>query len=394
MRHCMITSVLPIFVSLLAGTQALATTTPTPADSGFSAGSFEQALPLYQAIHQHDPKDAHSLVRLGELEVYSDRLDEAKRDFEAALALDGSNKAAKSGLEDIKDRTGANGTYRIDRNAHATTVPFVATDPLPIVKVRLNGKRDAYFLIDTGAPGVVLDSETAKSLHLDVKSAGQGNFAGGQQAAVMQSTVDSIALGGVVVRHVPIAVLPMAGAPAPKGIHIDGMVGTSFFYHFLTTLDYVHGCLVLAPRSDSAHFEQAAKQHGDSIVPMWYVPDHFLFAQATVDGIAGLFNVDTGGDDVGVQVSKDMLEKSHVKLDERHKSHMSGPGGDVVTIPFKASVGVGNTRVKDVPGVYMPGGDQYGIFPFTVSGTISHKFFRTQVVTFDFMAMRMVIAKP
>lgn len=385
-------SVFQIFVSLIVGAQAFATTVPSPADTKFSEGRFEQALPAYQALHARNPNDVHCLVRLGQLEVYADRLPEAKHDFEAALVLDSSNKGAKFGLEDIKDRTGANGTFRIDRNARVTIVPFVVTDPLPIVKVRINGKRDANFLIDTGAPGVVLDPETAKALHLEVNAAGHGVFAGGLKAAVMQSTINAIALGHVVMRHVPVTVMPMSGAPAPPGIRVDGIVGTSLFYHFLTTLDYVHGRLILAPRSDSAQFEKTAKQRGASIVPLWYVPDHFLFANAKVDGIEGLFNVDTGGDDVGVQISKSMLAKLHLKLDESHKSHMVGPGGDVVVIPFKAAVTVGTTTVKGVPGVYMPGGDQYGIFPFTVGGTISHKFFRTRVVTFDFEAMRLVIA--
>jgi hypothetical protein len=393
MRHHKLLLIPAICAGLLAMTQALGATPSNPADTKFSTGDFDQAFSLYLGTHQHDPKDVHALVRLGEIDLFSNRLNDATHFFEAAVALDSSNKRARNGLLSIMDRTGANGTFHVEPGTHATTVPFVATDPLPIIKVRINGQRDAYFLIDTGAPGVVLDPDLAKALHLNVTSAGQGVFAGGQQAAVMQSTIDTIVLSGVVVKHVPVTVMPMAGAPAPSGIHLDGIVGTSLFYHFLSTLDYVHGRLILAPRSDSSQFEKSAKQHGDSIVPLWYVPDHFLFAKAKVNGIEGLFNVDTGGDLVGVQVSKSMLEKSKITLDQSHKSHMAGPGGDVEIVPFKASVTVGTTTVKSIPGVYMPGGNQYGIFPFAVDGTISHKFFRAQVVTFDFVAMQMVIAK-
>jgi len=210
----------------------------------------------------------------------------------------------------------------------------------------------------------------------------------------MQATIDTISFNEVVVHHVPVNVLPTEGAPAPAGIHLDGIIGTNLFYHFLTTLDYVHGRLILAPRSSSAQFEASAKSHGDSIVPMWYVPDHFLFARAEVNGASALFNIDTGGDDVGVQVSKSMLAKGQVHLDKSHPGHMAGPGGDIVTIPFKATVAIGKTAMNDVPGIYMPDGDQYGIFPFTVGGTISHKFFRTRIVTLDFAAMRLVIENP
>lgn len=367
---------------------------PSPADARFAAGDFPNALSMYEAMHQRAPKDVHVLLRLGELEVYADRLKEAKREFEAVLALDPANGDAKNGLEDINERTGASGTYQIKGDSKATFLPFVATDPLPIVKVRLNGHREGYFLIDTGAPGLVLDPGTAKALQLKVNSAGEGVFAGGQQARVMQSTLDEVGLGDAVVRHVPVAVLPMAGAPAPSNIHLDGIIGTSLLSHFLTTLDYRHGRLILAPRADSDRFEQSARRRGDSLVPLWYIPDHFLFVQASVSGCSAMFNVDTGGAGIGVQASKNLVERGGINLDMGHKGFVSGPGGDVSTIPFTASVLVGNTKVDEVPGVYMPDGDQYGIFPFTVGGTISHLFFRDQVVTFDFVAMRMILARP
>ena len=73
---------------------------------------------------------------------------------------------------------------------------------------------------------------------------------------------------------------------------------------------------------------------------------------------------------------------------------MSGPGGDVTTIAFTTSITVGATHENKLPGMLMPDGDQYEIFPFAVGGTMSHDFFRKHSVSFDFEAMRMVIANP
>ena len=381
-------------VGILAAGTALAAPTPTPADARFAEGAFEQALPLYQAAVKSNAKDVHALNLLGELALYANRLPDAMRNFEAALRIDPTDKFAKGELAEIEARNGANGSYRIEGGERAATIPFLVTDPLPIVKVRINGQRDANFLIDTGAPGVVLDPEVAKALHLDVKSAGQGTFAGGEHAGVSKSSIDSIALGPVTIHNVPVMVLPMEGAPAPAGMHLDGIIGTSLFYHFLATLDYARGRLILEPRSHSARFEQAAKQHGDSVVPMWYVPDHFLFARAQVKGAtSALFNVDTGAPGLGVQVSRDLMQKSHIALDHSHKSQMQGPGGDVATINFTTSITVGATHEDELPAMLTPTGDQYGIFPFAVGGTVSHEFFRKRAVSFDFEAMQMVITK-
>lgn len=395
MHRSISVSVTSLCASLLVSGISLAAPTPTPADSRFTEGAFEQALPLYQTTVKNNPKDAHGLTQLGEIALYANRLPDARRNFEAALRVDPVNKFVQRELAEIDARSGAHGTYRVEGGEHASTIPFVVTDPLPIVKVRINGQRDANFLIDTGAPGVVLDPAVAKALHLDVKSAGQGTFAGGEHTGVSQSSIESIKLGTLTIHIVPVMVMPMEGAPAPAGMHLDGIIGTSLFYHFLTTLDYAHGKLILAPRSDSARFEQAAKRDGDSIVPLWYVPDHFLFARAQVKGAApALFNIDTGAPGLGVQVSKDLMQKSHIALDNSHKSHMHGPGGDVSTINFTTSVTVGAIHQDKLPGMLTPGGDQYGIFPFAVGGTVSHEFFRKRAVSFDFEAMRMVVSTP
>ena len=46
------------------------------------------------------------------------------------------------------------------------------------------------------------------------------------------------------------------GLPIP-GYKIEGIVGTGLLMHFLSTLDYCEGRLVLRPRTGSAAFEQA-----------------------------------------------------------------------------------------------------------------------------------------
>ncbi|MDE3071256.1 MAG: aspartyl protease family protein [Pseudomonadota bacterium] len=394
MRHSITVSAISLCIAMLGAGLALAAPAPATADARFAEGAFGQARPLYQAAVGNNPNDVHALNRLGEIALYANRLPEAKRHFEAALHVNPADKFAQAELAEIQARSGANGSYRIEGGGRASIIPFVAADPLPIIRVRINGRRDADFLIDTGAPGVVLDPAVARELHLDIESAGRGTFAGGKHAGVSKSTIDSITLGTVTIHSLPVMVMPMGGAPAPAGMHVDGIVGTSLLYHFLSTLDYAHGRLILAPRSDSARFVRAAKQHGDSIVPLWYVPDHFLFARAQVKGAApALFNIDTGAPGLGVQVSRDLMQKSHIALDNSHKSRMRGPGGDVTTINFTTSVTVGTTHEDEVPGMLTPGGDQYGIFPFAVGGTVSDAFFRKRAVSFDFKAMLMVIAK-
>ncbi|MDQ2861319.1 MAG: aspartyl protease family protein, partial [Pseudomonadota bacterium] len=351
-----------------------------------------RARTLYEAARKATPADARAWARLGELDVLDDRLSPAKIEFAQALTLDPQSRAAQRGLADVAARTPNSNYHEAVETAGPIVVPMVAVDPLPVVKVRLNGTRDAYFLIDTGAPTVVIAPALARELRADATAAGSGVFAGGLNAEVRQTELASVALGDAAQNKVSAMVLPMEGAPAPKGVRIEGLIGTGFFYHYLTTLDYAHGQLILAPKSASARFEAAAAARRAIITRLWFAQDHFLFVRAGVNGaFDGLFNIDTGGDGVGVQLAERFVGAAKVTLDTAHASKMSGPGGDVTTVPFTASVTLGGHERQGVPGLVTLGGDQYGIFPFAVAGTLSHQYFKGHSVTFDFEAMKLAV---
>ena len=357
-------------------------------DAAFKAGDFAAAQSAYTAAIQTNPSDADAALGLTRLSIYHNAIPDAQHwlDVLERIAPDDTHIAANQAT--IAQRSDPT----IDRVApqHGPSmVKFVQTDPLPLVAVRVNG-HTAHFLIDTGAPNIVLDSTFAQSLGIATSNAGQGTFAGGKHAPTMKAVVDRLDLGGWRISNVPASVLPLpAGFAGPT--RVDGILGTALFAHFLTTLDYRNGWLILEDRNASAAFERDAASKSATIVPMWLVGDHFVFVQAHANnGPTGLFNVDTGGT-FGVQLTKDALDAAHIAVDTAHPQTGMGGGGAVTTLPFTASVSVGTCTVDNLAGLYFPQGNQYGIFPFTATGTVSHQFFRKTALTFDFVAMKLVI---
>ena len=78
-----------------------------------------------------------------------------------------------------------------------------------------------------------------------------------------------------------------------------------------------------------------------------------------------------------------------------HAQQGQGGAGKVRLLPFNAaSVTLAGLTLHDIPGVYSPDGDPYGIFPFVIGGSISQEFFRHTAVTFDFTSMIMVVSGP
>src|SRR6476659_10001689 len=206
---------------------ATAEVTAQPRQSGsdsagqlFRAGKFSEAGKLYSQVVAQNPKDYSATLQLGRIALLSNRLDEAQKWLETALALQPENADAKIILAEAfyrrdeiqKAATALTGIdvssnklireqyptlniamfesfkgqtpYELKGNGTSTRVKFVKTDPLPVINVRVNGGKEVTFFIDTGGSEVALDTEFAKELGVPQFGGVQGTFSGGQHAEV------------------------------------------------------------------------------------------------------------------------------------------------------------------------------------------------------------------
>lgn len=105
------------------------------------------------------------------------------------------------------------------------------------VSVRVNGRLDVPFLIDTGATDVVLPQWAADELGLDLSRARTGRYSTAN-GVVEQKLVrlDRVALQTAEVAGVPATVSPSMN---------EGLLGLSFFNHFKYDIDPVNGIVTL-----------------------------------------------------------------------------------------------------------------------------------------------------
>ena len=252
----------------------------------FQAGKFSEAGKLYSQIVARNPKDYSAILQLGRIALLSNRLDDAQKWLEKAITLQPENADPKVMLAEAfyrrddfqKAATALNGIdvssnklireqyptlnvpmlesfkgqtpYELHGNGSSTRVKFVKTDPLPVINVRVNGGKEVTFFIDTGGSEVTLDTDFAKELGVPQFGAVQGTFSGGQHTEVQLGRIESLTLGDWTVKNVPTAMLPLRQLSEGFGVkQIDGIIGTTLFYHFLTTMDYPHGELAAAPQN-------------------------------------------------------------------------------------------------------------------------------------------------
>jgi hypothetical protein len=273
----------------------------------FQSGKFAKAGKLYSRIAKQNPNDYSAILQLGRIALLSNRLDGAQKWLERAIILRPGDADAKVMLAEVfyrrddfqKAAAALNGVevssnkliisqyptlnvaklksfkgqtpYEVQGNGTSTRLKFLKTDPLPVVNVRINGGDEVTFFIDTGGSEVALDTEFARELGVPQFGAVQGTFSGGQHAEVQQGRIATLAVGDWTIKNLPAVMLPLRQLSKDLGVkRIDGCLGTTLLYHFLATMDYPQGELVLR-RKTAKSLDQfvANSSRGSSCLCGW-----------------------------------------------------------------------------------------------------------------------------
>jgi aspartyl protease/tetratricopeptide repeat protein len=399
-------------------------------DRLFQAGKFDEAHAIDMTLVAEDPKNHAAILQLGRIALLGNRLAEAETWLAQAIALAPNDADAKVMLAEAFYRrddfdhavstlkgvdTSSNRLvieqyptldpaklasfkgetpYAVEEPGLTARVELLKTDPLPLVSIRINGGDEVVFFIDTGVSEVALDTDFAKELHLPQFGTTQGTFSRGEHAEVGQSRIESLTIGGLTVKNLPAVTLPLRQLSQGLGVkRIDGAIGTTLFYHFLTTLDLPHGELVLRPKSAASAAAFAAASPSATSVPIWIASDHFMVGFGRVEELpSALLFVDSGLAGAGVKLAKTVIDAAGIKLEEDKAYEGAGAGGTLKIVPYRVGrLSFGDITEENVPGLYdgpFPWENSFGFF---LAGMIGHDFLKAYAVTFDFDAMRIVL---
>jgi len=400
------------------------------ADRLFQMGKFAEAGKLYSQIAAQNRKDYSATLQLGRIALLSNRLDDAQKWLEKAITLQPGNVDAKVMLSEVfyrrddfqKAAASLSGVdvssnkliisqyptlnvamlesfngqapYELHGNGTSTRLKFVKTDPLPVITVRINSGDEVTFFIDTGGSEVALDTEFAKELGVPQFGAVQGTFSGGQHAEVQNGRIESLTVGDWTVKNLPTAMLPLRQLSKGFGVkQINGIIGTTLFYHFLTTMDYPRGELVLR-RKTVESLEEFTKSSGKKVpVPIWMASDHFMVGWGRVETLPPtLLFVDTGLTGAGVKLAESVIKEAGIKLEENKAYEGAGGGGKLKIVPYTVhQLSFGDIKEENVPGLYDGPFPWENMFGFHLAGMVGHDFFKPYAVTFDFQNMQIFL---
>ncbi len=412
-------------------------------DTLYKQGRFDEAEVNYLNALELAPENAKVLERLGLIALWRNSTEEAERFFIEALDhtpwyrnfrplntnlkyrlgmtylrqdrfadlaklfIEARGPVAIGPLRDL-DAFGkqmalfGNETPYIIEGPNETRIDFVTTDPLPVIGVSVNGSNPVDFIIDTGGMEVILDDDLAEEIGAPIAGSLLGSYADQKKAETGLGRIDSIAMGEFVIRNVPIHILDTdPWSTGFNGLSIKGVISTRLLMHFLTTIDYRNGALILQ-RTTSTNLQSLESQvsaAGVKAIPFWLIETHYIVAWGTVNELDPmLFFVDTGLEGAGFTAPEPVLQEAGIPMDWAEAQEAIGGGGvfqEVDIVIDRLTLGADENEVIEnhVPGKASKNppsilGDKLG---FYIGGLISHQFFRDYALTLDFTGMRLIL---
>ncbi|MBC5824734.1 MAG: aspartyl protease family protein [Candidatus Eremiobacteraeota bacterium] len=400
----------------------------TSAEALYKAGRFNEARAAFERLAAIRPNDYSAVAHLGYIALFSNRYDDAVSLLNKAIKLKPADARPRFALAQVfyrrddfrssakalKDMPKADptiaGNYSsmypaklagfgaekpnvVSTRGPLTRLKFVKLNPLPVVRVRVNGK-DALFFLDTGGGETVIDSALARELKIEQFGSVKGTFSGGQKSAVGNGRIGSLGLGSWAMQNVPVQILDTRRFSSGFGVkQLDGILGTVVYYHFLTTFDYRRGELVLRRRTDTNAATARMRGVKPVAVPFWLAGDHFIVAQGRVNALQPmLFFVDTGVAGAGAKLTKAVIARAAIRLEQNKATEGMGAGGSFRSVPYVIpKLSLGGFSRGDVPGIFDGPLPIATVLDFEVPGMIGHEAFLRHSITFDFSAMRMLI---
>jgi hypothetical protein len=413
------------------------------ANKAYAMGKFAEAEALYREVRAMAPNHPLILERLGLIALWRNDTQAAERCFQDALDAmplyqrlwpltamlqyrlamtyyrrdrftEASNHLLKAAgpisLGPFGDMKALGGqasmlsgcpTYVIE-GPEQSRISFIITDPLPVVSVSVNGGEPVNFLIDTGGAEVILDREYAVKIGVRLAGAFQATYAGNRKGETGVGCIDALQIGDFTIRNVPVHTLDVASMSAEfDGRSLHGIIGTRLLMHFLATIDYAGGALVMRrPTLENLReYKSRALAKGAKAIPFWLIDMHYVMAAGTAnDREPTLFFVDTGLTGNGFTAAEPDLKAYGINVDWSKSTEGVGGGGKIKGTGFtvdKITLGTGKDMITEhnVLGTAIANSVPVlgNLLGFHVGGLISHQFFRKYALTLDFSGMQLFV---
>lgn len=275
-----------------------------------------------------------------------------------------------------------------------TVVPFERNSNKIYVNVKIADSTPLWFILDSGAAFVVVDTERAKSLGLSLKPEGEQYGAGNKSVKSYSGKIASWSIADMQLEPVDFMGLGVnSSVSASEGRAVDGLLGYDFFQMFVISIDYDRENITL---TDPKCFQ--ADPSG-IVIPLEVEEHGQPTASVTLtlpDGkkLKGTFIIDTGWR-LTLTVNSPIVQKEEL-LKSAQKTIQAvtgrGLGGDTVDYVTRIPlIEMGDLKLKDVV-VDLSTANAGVLASENFSGILGGEILRRFRVVMDYPHKRMILS--
>jgi predicted aspartyl protease/Tfp pilus assembly protein PilF len=349
-----------------------------------------------------DPNEPDYVFNLGQAAARSERYKEAADAYERFLVIaprtDADRRDRIKGLIDFLRYLGQQGSLYSLEGKDRTVVEFEAPDLRPLIKLRVNGSKEALrFVLDTGSGMSVLSEETARKLN--IKPVARGGLAravgGGGRFEIVYGYLNSIDIGDVRVTNVPVYIRHFFD----ERYKVDGYLGISALAQLITAIDYGTQRLILLRQRNAdidlstvilrplTNGSEAAEPPVGLNIPVRTTASGFISGEVNIDGIKKPLNfiIDTGATVTVLSERTAELEEAQLFIKQQRMRVLGAAGvADNVKIALLPRLAIGAFSREQVDAAVLDLDAVNETAGFLQSGILGANFLRHYRVVFDF----------
>lgn len=240
-----------------------------------------RAIDLTSSVESRQRKNISDLKSLGEAELAAGRYDAARQHLRTAIDLDPfrttfseiawdlsqveymcnnfesslewAQLAQKNGLPikpwhlDYLQALSTTDVYHFTGSQSDRVAMQIGRPEVPRIDVRMNGKKNTFAIVDSGAVLSIVSENLAQTLPVRRLGKFQGTFFGllDEPIQVDFGLLDSLEIGGIVIENVPVAIMPSDKmrflVATDQQFEMNLLLGANLLKEFRIEFDYRHG---------------------------------------------------------------------------------------------------------------------------------------------------------
>ena len=281
--------------------------------------------------------------------------------------------------------------YNFPKDSVSITVPFKYSHGHILVRLKVNGSKFGWFILDTGASASFYDKTFVAEMNLErfgeLPAMGLGGF-----QSLQLTKFDSISVGPVTIYNQTAGVMPLdalAGLIQSK-LTFGGLLGYDFFVRFPLLINFRRQTLTIF------NPEKFEIEHSRRAVP-FQLTMKIPTVRATVNGVRGDFLIDLGnafGLIIHQNFGRKLAAVGQLKIDSSLSTFLGGVGkGAAVSKISIAKLMLENLEIEISEGLLADSGS--GIIGSKyISGNIGTMILENYQILFDYANSRLFLFEP